>query len=232
MLLRYYHLLPGEPLTFLALVGFGIIALVVAITIHEFSHTFVANGLGDSTAKNQGRLSLNPIKHLDPVGTVMILMAGFGWGKPVPVNPHRLAHGSMGTTLVAAAGHLSNLMVAFLLAVPIKLGILEFTGLQFYSMRDLVNGGSLDLLSALVTLIIILNLFLAVFNLIPLSPLDGSRVLEGFVPREKSASYVRLQQYGPVVLIAVIMIDYMSSFSILGTLMGPVVELLLTIAVG
>ena len=109
MLLRNFHLLPGEPLTFLALVGFGMIALVVAITIHEFSHTLVANGLGDSTAKNQGRLSLNPIRHLDPVGTVMILMAGFGWGKPVPVDQHRLALGPKGMTLVAAAGPLSNL---------------------------------------------------------------------------------------------------------------------------
>jgi Zn-dependent protease len=99
-------------------------------------------------------------------------------------------------------------------------------------MRDLVSGGSLDLLSALVTLMIILNLFLAVFNLIPLAPLDGSRVLEGFIPREKSAAYAKIQQYGPVILIGVIMLDYMSSFSILGTLMGPVVELLLTIAVG
>ena len=232
MLLRNFHLLPGEPLTFLALVGFGMIALVVAITIHEFSHTLVANGLGDSTAKNQGRLSLNPIRHLDPVGTVMILMAGFGWGKPVPVNPHRLSHGSMGTTLVAAAGPLSNLMVAFLLALPIKLGILDFTGLQFYSMRDLISGGPLDLVSALVTLIIIHNLFLAVFNLIPLAPLDGSRILEGFIPREKSAAYAKIQQYGPVILIGVIMIDYMSSFSILGTVMSPVFELLLTIAVG
>ena len=127
MLLRHYHLLPGEPLTFLILVGLGVLALTVAITIHEFSHTLVANGLGDTTAKDQGRLSLNPLKHLDPVGTVMILLAGFGWGKPVPVNPDRLAHGAMGTTLVAAAGPLSNLMVAFLLAVPIKLGILDFS---------------------------------------------------------------------------------------------------------
>lgn len=232
MLLRHYHLLPGEPLTFVVLVGFGLMALVVAITIHEFSHTLVANGLGDTTAKRQGRLSLNPLRHLDPVGTVMILLAGFGWGKPVPVDPDRLAHGPMGTTLVAAAGPLSNLIVAFVLAVPIKLGILAFTGIQFYSMKDLVSGGPLDLVSALVTLTIILNLFLAVFNLIPLAPLDGSRILEGFVPSEKSASYARIQQYGPVVLIGVIMLDYMSSFSILGKLMGPVVEVLLTVAVG
>jgi len=232
MLLRHYHLLPGEPITFLVLVGLGVLALTVAITIHEFSHTLVANGLGDTTAKDQGRLSLNPLKHLDPVGTVMILLAGFGWGKPVPVNPDRLAHGAMGTSLVAAAGPISNLMVAFLLAVPIKLGILDFTGIQFYSMKDLISGGSLDLLSAMVTLMIILNLFLAVFNLIPLSPLDGSRILEGFIPRENSAAYAKIQQYGPVILIGVIMMDYMSSFSILGTLMGPVVEALLTIAVG
>lgn len=232
MILRNYQLLQSEPLTFLALVAFGALALIVAITIHEFSHTLVANGLGDATAKRLGRLSLNPLRHLDPVGSVMILLAGFGWGKPVPVDPHNLAHGAKGISLVAAAGPLSNLMVAFLLAIPIKLGILEYTGLRFYSMGDLVSGGYLGPLSALVSLTILLNLLLAVFNLIPLAPLDGSRILEGFIPREHSASYSRVQQYGPVILIAVIMMDYMSSFSILGTVIGPVIEVLLSIAVG
>ena len=98
MLFRFYHLLPDEPLTFLIMMAFWAVALVVAITIHEFSHTVVATGLGDTTAKCLGRLTLNPLKHLDPSGTAMILLAGFGWGKPVPVNPHRLAHGATGTS--------------------------------------------------------------------------------------------------------------------------------------
>jgi len=208
------------------------VALIVAITIHEFSHAVVANGLGDSTAKQLGRLSLNPLKHLDPSGTVMILLAGFGWGKPVPVNPYRLAHGATGTSLVAAAGPFSNLAVAFLLAIPIKLGILEYTGFGIYGIADLISGGLLDGLSVLVTLIISLNILLAVFNLIPLAPLDGSRVLEGFIPREHSDSYARIQQYGPVILIGVIMLDYALGLGILRTVIGPVITGLTAIAVG
>ena len=208
------------------------VALVVAITIHEFSHTVVANGLGDTTAKCLGRLSLNPLKHLDPSGTAMILLAGFGWGKPVPVNPHRLAHAATGASLVAAAGPFSNLAVAFLLAIPIKIGILDYTGFGIYSVAELIDGGILSTLSILFTLIISLNLLLAVFNLIPLAPLDGSRMLEGFIPRGHSASYARLQQYGPVILIGIIMMEYAMGLGILGTLIGPVVRGLTTIAVG
>jgi Zn-dependent protease len=233
MLLRFFHLLPGELLTFLALVGFGALALVVAITVHEFSHAMVATGLGDTTAKRQGRLSLNPMVHLDPVGSAMILLAGFGWGKPVPVNPNNLSHGAMGGPLVAAAGPLSNLTLAFLLAAPIKLGVLNFPDLGEVGVVDLVSSGSvLGLVSLLFAQMILINFLLAVFNLIPLSPLDGSRILEGFIPRGNSATYARIQQYGPVILIAVIMLDYMSSFSILGTFLWPVVNVLRSIAVG
>ena len=122
MLLGSYSLLADDPSGFVRLAALVFLSLVVAITIHEFSHALVANGLGDDTARRLGRLSLNPKRHLDPMGTMMMLVAGFGWGKPVPVNPNRLAHGQRGTALVAAAGPLSNLMLAFLLAIPFKLG--------------------------------------------------------------------------------------------------------------
>ena len=211
---------------------FWAVALVVAITIHEFSHTVVANGLGDTTAKCLGRLSLNPKKHLDPSGTAMILLAGFGWGKPVPVNPHRLAHGVRGSSLVAAAGPFSNLAVAFILAIPIKLGVLDYTGFGIYGISELIDGGILSTLSILFTLIISLNLLLAVFNLIPLAPLDGSRILEGFIPPEKSDSYDRLQQYGPVILIGIIMLDYAVGLGILQTVLGPAIRGLTVVAVG
>ena len=119
MLLASYELLLDDPASFLRLAVLVALSLVVAVTVHEFSHALVANSLGDNTAKHQGRLTLNPVKHLDPSGTLMMLVAGFGWGKPVPVNPHRLAHGVSGTSLVAAAGPFSNLLVALPLAIPL-----------------------------------------------------------------------------------------------------------------
>ena len=107
MLLGSYRLIVDDPAGFVRLAVLVSFSLIVAITVHEFSHAMVANGLGDSTAKRLGRVSLNPLRHLDPGGTMMLLVAGFGWGKPVPVDPGRLAHGKTGNALVAAAGPLS-----------------------------------------------------------------------------------------------------------------------------
>ena len=232
MLLGFYELLPDEPLQFLVLVVLWSLGLVVAVTIHEFSHTLVANGLGDDTAKRLGRLSLNPKRHLDPMGTVMLLVAGFGWGKPVPVNPSRLAHGATGTSLVAAAGPLSNLILAFLLAVPIKLGLLDYTGLGLYRITTVTNGGPLDGLSDLVSLIIFFNLLLAAFNLIPLAPLDGSRIVGGLIPQHQAAAYARLERSGPLILVAIVMLDYMFNLGILWGIIGPVVRGLTSVATG
>ena len=119
-----------------------------------------------------------------------------------------------------------------MLAIPIKVGILDYTGFGIYGIAELINGGILNVFSILFTLIITLNLLLAVFNLIPLAPLDGSRILEGFIPRQHSASYARLQQYGPVILIGVIMLDYAVGLGILRTVLGPVIRGLTAIAIG
>ena len=232
MLLGFYELLPDEPLQFLVLVVLWSLGLVVAVTIHEFSHTLVANGLGDDTAKRLGRLSLNPKRHLDPMGTVMLLVAGFGWGKPVPVNPNHLAHGATGTSLVAAAGPLSNLMLAFVLAVPIKLGLLDYTGLGLYRITTATNGGPLVGLSDLVSLVIFFNLLLAAFNLIPLAPLDGSKIVGGLIPRHQAAAYARLERNGPLILVAIVMLDYGFGLGILWGIIGPVVKGLTTVATG
>ncbi len=221
-----------DPSGFLRLTVLVVFALVLAITVHEFSHALVATGLGDNTAKALGRLSLNPQKHLDPTGTVMMLVAGFGWGKPVPVNGHSLSHGQTGMALVAAAGPLSNLVVAFLLALPIKLGLLDSSGLALNRAAHVMTGGPWDALADIIGMAILFNILLAVINLIPLSPLDGSKVLAGLVPPAQAEAYARLQRNGPVILIGLIMIDYLLGLGILWGIIGPVVGFLTSLAIG
>ena len=232
MLLGSYQLLLEDPSTFVRLAVLVALALVAAITVHEFSHALVATGLGDRTAKQAGRLSLNPKRHLDPTGTVMMFVAGFGWGKPVPVNQQRLAHGHTGMALVAGAGPLSNLMVAFLLALPIKLGLLEWSGPALNRIAHVMSGGFQQGLADIVGLVIFFNILLAVFNLIPLAPLDGSRVLAGVLPRNQAETYARLERHGPMILVGLILIDYVSNLGILWGVIGPAVRALTSAATG
>ena len=232
MLLGSLNLIQNDPAGFFRLTVLVMFSLIVAITVHEFSHALVASGLGDRTARSLGRLSLNPIRHLDPSGTLMMLLAGFGWGKPVPVDPRQLAHGRTGATLVAAAGPLSNLIVAFLLAVPIKLGLLDTTRPAVGRIAHVMTGGFLEGLADIAGLVIFFNLLLAVFNLIPLAPLDGSRVLAGFIPAEHTAGYARLQRSGPLILVAIIMLDFVFGLGILWGIIGPIVRGLTTVATG
>ena len=231
MLLGSDSLIFDDPSGFVRLAALVVLSLVVAITIHEFSHALVASGLGDDTGKRLGRLSLNPKRHLDPMGSVMMLVAGFGWGKPVPVNQHRLAYGPKGITLVAAAGPLSNLMLAFLLAIPFKLGLLVWP-LSLNGIPSVMTGGFREGMADIVALVIFFNLILAVFNLIPLAPLDGSKVMGGLIPRDRAAAYATLERNGPLILVAVIMLDYILPFGILWGIIGPVVDLLATVATG
>ena len=209
-----------------------VLSLVVAITVHEFSHALVAAGLGDNTARRLGRLSLNPMRHLDPSGTVMMLLAGFGWGKPVPVDPRQLAHGHTGTALVAGAGPLSNLILAFLLAIPVKVGLLDSTQPTLDRVVHVMTGGFREGASDIVGLVIFFNLVLAVFNLIPLAPLDGSRVMAGLIPPGRAPEYARLQRYGPAILVTLIMLDFMLGIGILWRIIGPVVDGLTSVATG
>ena len=165
------------------------IALLMALTVHEFSHALVATSLGDPTAKWQGRLSLSPRAHLDPLGTAMILIAGFGWAKPVPVRPAYLRPGPRtGMAVVASAGPLSNVALATVFSLPLRTGLvpLAFTG--FTSFR----GGPEDVVGHVIVALVFWNLLLAVFNLIPLAPLDGFNVALGLLPREMAASFAKL----------------------------------------
>ena len=232
MLFGSYQLLLDDPTSFLRLTVLVAFSLLVAVTVHEFSHALVATGLGDNTAKRLGRLSLNPTKHLDPAGTVMMLVAGFGWGKPVPVNQHNLSHGQTGMALVAAAGPLTNIMVAFLLALPIKLGLLDWSAPALNRVSYVMTGGLPEGLADILGLMIFFYILLAVFNLIPLAPLDGSKILAGLLPRNQAQAYARVERYGPALLVGLIMVDYMSNLGILWGVMGPAVRFLATVATG
>lgn len=232
MLLGSYQLLlNGDYDTFLRLTVLVLFALLTAITIHEFSHSLIASALGDHTSRRLGRLTLNPVKHLEPSGTLMLLVVGFGWGKPVPVDQHQL-RGPLGMTLVAAAGPLSNLVLAFLVAIPIKLGLLGWSAPTLGRATYVLTGGLREALSDIAGMVILFNLLLAVFNLIPLAPLDGSKVVGGMIPRHWAAGYAQFERYSPLILLGVILGDYLLGWGILWRVIGPIVGLLTTAATG
>ena len=232
MLLGSLDLLQSDPSGFFRLAVLIVFSLVFAVTIHEFSHALVANGLGDNTARRLGRLSLNPMRHLDPGGSIMMLIAGFGWGKPVPVDTRQLSRGHTDTALIAVAGPLSNLIFAFLLAIPFKAGLLVPAGLSLNRAAHVMTGGLSAGIADILALLIFFNLLLGIFNLLPLAPLDGSRVVAGFVPREHVSAYNRLQRSGPGILVAIIMLDFALGIGLLWGVIGPVVRTLTTVATG
>ena len=206
MLLRYFNLLLDDPTVFFYLIGIVTVGLLVAITVHEFGHALLANWLGDPTAKRLGRLSLNPIKHLDPMGTLMIFLVGFGWGKPVPVDYQQLGRNPRrGMALVAVAGALSNLVLAALFGALVRAGIVAW-----HSPRYLyIDGWELGSVAAdLVGYIIFFNLILAVFNLIPISPLDGFKVAVGILPSRQAYALAKMERWGPMFLLLLLFFGY------------------------
>lgn len=232
MLLGSYQLLlNGDYDTFVRLMALTLFALLTAVTIHEFSHSLIASVLGDATSRRLGRLSLNPLRHLEPSGTAMLLVVGFGWGKPVPVDPHQL-RGPLAMTLVAAAGPLSNIVLAFLVAIPIKLGLLTWNAPSLGRATYVLTGGLREALSDIAGMVIFFNLLLAVFNLIPLAPLDGSKVVGGLIPRTWADGYAQFERYSPLLLLGIIITDYVLRLGILWGTIGPIVRLLAQLATG
>ncbi len=168
-----------------------VLALVAGITFHEFSHAAVATLQGDSTARSEGRLTLNPLSHLDPIGSIFLLIGGFGWGRPVPFTPSRMRSRRVGAALVGLAGPAANLVLALLAAGLIKLGLGSWAAPDTFAWKFLV-------------VLLELNVVLCVFNLIPIPPLDGSRLLSILLPPQRQGIVYFLDQYGIFLLIALL----------------------------
>ena len=189
-------------LMYLVLMTFAFIA---AIAIHEGNHALVATALGDDTPRRYGRLSLNPFRHVDRVGLIVFVLAGFGWGW-TPVNPQNLRpNPRMGNAIVASAGPLANLGLAILLSIPLRLEV---------AMPEIVHLG--------LYLAVALNLLLFVFNLIPIPPLDGFTVLVGLLPRDLAAPLKRLEQYGFLLIMGLLFVPSMLHIDVIGIIFGPV----------
>ena len=221
MLLANSDLLFDAPRAFFVWMSAVSAALLIGVTFHEFSHAFAANQQGDLTATRLGRLTLNPKAHLDPAGTVMLFIVGFGWGKPVPVDPRRLRSGRLGMAIVSAAGPAANVVLALAFALLFQSGLLEPSNFNRSALGAIDVLGWLTLVA---TLSVLLNLILAVFNLLPVPPLDGGGILAGIAPRALLPAVAKLQVIGPIVLLVVIGLSILTDYSPLSFIFGPVLD--------
>lgn len=206
-------LLESGPIVFLIV----FISLILVVSIHEFAHAFVADRLGDSTPKLQGRLTLNPLAHLDLFGTILLLLVGFGWGKPVMFDPYNLRNPRRDAALISLAGPASNLLFAILAAITYRIALVFiFPPAIFFNI---------------LFFIIYFNLLLAFFNLIPIHPLDGGKIFTGFLPAsEAREADIFLKRYGLIILIFLVF-PIFGGTSPLFVVLSPVVNFLLSILI-
>ncbi len=195
-----------------------ILVLLISFPIHELSHAWTANYFGDDTAKLQGRLTWNPLAHLDITGSLIFILSYFGWAKPVPVNPNNFRRENPNAyLLVSLAGPMSNLVLAIMAALPLRLGFVTITN----------NFAGLILLN-----FIFFNLILAVFNLIPLSPLDGGKIFGQLLPPSARQFFNTIDKYGPIILMALLFVLPTIGFDPLGAIMNPILSGLFTFLTG
>jgi Zn-dependent protease len=207
-----------------------IFVLLTAFAIHEFAHAWSADRFGDPTPRNNGRLTLNPMAHLDPMGSLMLIVVGFGWAKPVPVNPYALARRSSAAMMwVSLAGPASNLLMAAIAAIPFQLGLV--TGFNAFSNP----GQILPTIDLLLWEFVSINLILFLFNLIPISPLDGEKILYFLLPPSGQQFMDRIRPYGPLILMALVFSGFLlpNNINILWDLyLGPALRVLMSVLVG
>lgn len=194
-----------------------IVSLITAITVHEFAHAIAADRLGDPTPRLQGRISLNPARHLDLYGSLFMLIAGFGWGKPVEFDPFNLRKPRRDAAIISFAGPLSNVLLAILVSLLSWLVFIVYKNPSMYISDILVT-------------FIYTNISLAVFNLIPIHPLDGFKIVGGLLPKDKAHEWYSLERYGIIFLILLIM--PIGRASMVSMIIRPIVNFLVTLITG
>ena len=197
--------------------------ILLALSFHEYAHGWMAYRLGDPTAKHEGRLTMNPLAHLDPLGTMMIIIVHFGWAKPVPVNPMNLRDPKKDMLWIALAGPVSNVIMAAGLGLILRIMI---------GMGMRVDGSFLGYFQYMLYFAVMINLVLAIFNMIPIPPLDGSKILFGLLPTEYEESFLRFQQFGPMVLLGLVVINSYFGIPIFSVLITPFVSVFSSLFVG
>ncbi len=225
-------LLADDPVAFFVLFSALGTAVLLGLVLHEFAHAFVADQLGDRLPRSRGRLTLNPLAHLHPGGTLLIALVGIGWAKPVPVNPNATKNPKAALAMTAFAGPATNFLIAAVAGLPFRLGSLEWFSL--YRAQSTGGWGLDEYAGYYLSSIVLISVILGIFNLIPIAPLDGFKVAIGLLPLELSRSFARLEQFGPVLLISLIALPFITGgrVSLLGDVMRPVVETLTQLFTG
>ena len=202
-----------------------IFVLLTAFAVHEFAHAWTADRFGDPTPRDNGRLTLNPMAHLDPMGSLMLIVVGFGWAKPVPVNPYALSRRSSAAMMwVALAGPASNFLMALLASIPFQLGLVSVYGIDPSTI--------LPSLDRLLWEFVSINLLLMVFNLIPLAPLDGEKILYYLLPSPGQRVMDNIRPYGPMLLLVLVFSGLFLPFNIVGSIISPIVGTLTNLLTG
>lgn len=208
-----------------------IIVLLTAFAVHEFAHAFVADRFGDRTPRYNGRLTLNPLAHLDLMGSLMLIFVGFGWAKPVPVNIYALERRSrLAPMWVSLAGPASNLLMAIFFAIPLKFGIIS-TG---QAVLDMINAGDhlLPTLPQLFFIFVQTNLLLMLFNLIPVAPLDGEKILYYLLPDSGQRVMDNIRPYGPIILMVLVFGGIFFNLNIISSIINPPLQFFMQLFVG
>ncbi len=204
-----------DPLLFI----FSLLSLIIAISVHEFSHAIVADRLGDPTPQLQGRVTLNPMAHIDLLGIAMILLVGFGWGKPVQFDPFNLRHPRKDAAFISIAGPLSNLIMALVGAGLFHL----LLNTVYTSMSESIYSVAVNILLNFLVTFVLMNIRLCVFNLIPIHPLDGFKIVGGFLSREYAKQWYELERYGFIFLI-IMLLPIANGASPLSGILNPVTQ--------